>query len=105
MIGGVSRLAAAAPAAAQPESPTAAVEGMRRLSLKFDKESWIEIRGRGGKLLASQLNPGGSEQTFEGKPPFSLIIGNAQHVRLSYDDKPVDLVPHVKVEVARFTLD
>jgi len=26
-------------------------------------------------------------------------------VRLSYDDRPIDLAPHVKVEVARFTLD
>jgi len=65
----------------------------------------VEIRGRGDKLLASGLNPGGSEQTIEGKPPFSLVIGNAQHVRLSYDDRPIDLAPHVKVEVARFTLD
>jgi cytoskeleton protein RodZ len=39
-----------------------------------------------------------------GRPPFSLVIGNAQHVHLLYDDRPVDLNPYVKVEVARFTL-
>jgi len=32
------------------------------------------------------------------------VIGNAQHVRVRYNDSPVDLGPHTKVEVARFTL-
>ena len=73
--------------------------------MKFERTSWVEIRGGDGKVLTSQLNSGGSEQTIEGRPPFSLVIGNAQHVRLSYDDRPIDLVPHVKVEVARFTLE
>lgn len=97
--------AAAAPA---PEAPPAAApegDGVRRLRLKYDREAWVEIRGRGDKLLTSRLNPGGTEQVVEGRPPFSLVIGNAQHVSLSYDDKPVDLAPYVKVEVARFTLD
>ena len=73
--------------------------------MKFDQASWVQIRGRDGKTLISQLNPAGSEQAVEGRPPFSLIIGNAQYVRLSYDDQQIDLAPHVKVEVARFTLD
>jgi cytoskeleton protein RodZ len=77
----------------------------RRIVMKFERESWVEIRGQDGRTLFSQLNSAGSEQTVEGKAPFTLIIGNAQHVRLSYDDRPIDLTPHVKVEVARFTLD
>jgi cytoskeleton protein RodZ len=106
--------AASAPAAAeqpapQAEAPAAApaapAEGARRIALKFDRESWVEIRGHDGKALISQLNPGGTERVVEGRPPFALIIGNAQYVRLTYDDRPVDLAPYVKVEVARFTLD
>lgn len=91
--------------AAAPSAPPPAAEGNRRIVLKFDRASWVEIRGRDGKTLLSQLNPAGSEQTVEGKPPFSLIIGNAQHVRLSYEDRQIDLAPHVKVEVARLTLE
>jgi cytoskeleton protein RodZ len=53
----------------------------------------------------SQLHEGGTQRTVVGVPPFSVVIGNAQHVRLSYDDRPVDLMPYVKVEVARFTLE
>jgi cytoskeleton protein RodZ len=98
---------AAAPAApeAAPVAPAPAAEGVHRIHLMYERDSWVEIRSRGEKLLTSRLNAGGTEQTVEGRPPFSLIIGNAQYVRLTYDDKPVDLAPHVKVEVARFTLD
>ena len=95
---------AQAPQAAAPASKPAA-EGMRRIVMKFDGLSWVEIKDRGGKTLLSQLNPAGSEQAVEGRPPFALIIGNAQQVRLSYDERPIDLAPHVKVEVARFTLE
>jgi cytoskeleton protein RodZ len=93
--------ATAAPVAAPAERK----EGTRRITLKFERDSWVEIRGRDGKTLLSKLNASGSEETVEGRPPFALIIGNAHHVRLSYDDQPIDLAPHVKVEVARFTLD
>jgi len=40
-----------------------------------------------------------------GTPPFSLVIGNASHVRLTYNGKPVDLAPHIKVDVARLTIE
>ena len=102
---GTSGIAPAAVAEAPATAPAAPAEGTRRIALKFDRESWVEIRGRDGKTLISQLNAGGSERVVEGRPPFALIIGNAQYVRMTYDDRPVDLAPYVKVEVARFTLD
>lgn len=109
--------APAAEPAAKPEPQSAApvpapaarssipAEGGRALRLRFERDAWVQIRGRGGKLLLSELNRAGTERLVEGTPPFDLVIGNAQHVRLSYADRPVDLTPHVKVEVARFTLD
>jgi cytoskeleton protein RodZ len=50
------------------------------------------------------LNPAGTERVVEGVPPFSLVIGNARHVRLTYGEREIDLRPHTRVEVARFTL-
>jgi cytoskeleton protein RodZ len=81
-----------------------AVPGGRRLVLRADREAWIEVKDGADRVLLSSLNPAGSERVVYGRPPFSLVIGNAQHVRLTYDDQPVDLNPYVKVEVARFTL-
>lgn len=97
----------AAPEPAQERAPPAAQpsEDRHRIVMRFERESWVEIRGGDGRILTSELNRAGSERTVDGDPPFALVIGNAQHVRLSYDDRPIDLAPHVKVEVARFTLE
>jgi cytoskeleton protein RodZ len=37
-------------------------------------------------------------------PPFAVVVGNAQGVRLTYDGKPVDLAPHTRIDVARLVL-
>jgi cytoskeleton protein RodZ len=87
------------------EGERAAAPAAHRIVLRFERESWVEVRGRGGKVLTSALNAGGTERVVEGEGPFALVIGNAQHVRLTYDEQPVDLAPHIKVEVARFTLE
>jgi cytoskeleton protein RodZ len=102
--------AAIAPAkpAAAPSAPAApeqaAASGTSRITLQFDGESWVEIRSGSGKLLVASLHTAGTERLVSGLPPFEVVIGNAQQVRLTYNDKPVDLSPYVKVEVARFTL-
>ncbi len=87
----------------EPERPPAA-DGSHRITLRFERESWVEIRARDGRILLSQLNPAGTERVVEGEPPFNVVIGNAPHVRLRYDELPIDLAPYVRVEVARFTL-
>ena len=79
--------------------------GSKRIALQFDRESWVEIKQIDGKTLLSQLNPGGSRQVVEGVPPFIVIIGNAPNVHLSYNDQPVDLRPHFKIDVARLILE
>lgn len=78
---------------------------LRRIDLEFDKDSWVEIKQGDGRTLLSQLNVGGTRQILEGKPPFAVVIGNAPAVRLRYNDEPVDLRPHFKVDVARLTLE
>jgi cytoskeleton protein RodZ len=92
-----------APQPAEAKEPPAG--GARRIALQFERESWVQVRGRDGKVLLSQLNAAGTERIIEGRPPFDLVIGNAQHVRLRYDDRDVDLAPHLKIDVARLTLE
>jgi len=88
-----------------PERAAATAKGGRRLILQFEREAWVEVRSGNGKFLLSQTNPAGTEKVLEGDPPFFLVVGNAPHVRVTYNDKSVDLAPHVKREVARLTLD
>lgn len=94
----------------QPEKIAAAEEtdklapGTHRIVLRTEGEAWLEIKDGAGRLLISSLNPAGTERTLRGRPPFDIVIGNASSVKLTYDGKPVDLRPHTRVEVARFTL-
>jgi len=92
--------------AAQAQKPSPGGGGSEgRIRLEFDSESWVEIRDRDGKTLMSQLNPAGSRRVVLGRPPLSLVIGSGAAVRLTYNDKPVDLKPYIQIEVARLTLN
>jgi cytoskeleton protein RodZ len=100
-----------------PEAPQAAAEpeeqaddekplapGVHRLVLRTEGEAWLEVKDAAGRMLISSLNPPGTQRAVRGRPPFEIVIGNASAVRLTYNDKPVDLRPYTKVQVARFTL-
>ena len=73
--------------------------------MQFDQESWVEVRDAHNKVIFAKLNKAGREEYVTGLPPFRVVVGNARGVRLSYDDKPIDLAPHTGVTVARLTLE
>jgi cytoskeleton protein RodZ len=79
--------------------------GEHVVRFRFEQESWVEIRDRNGSRIFSQLNPAGTTQVVSGLPPLSLVVGNAAGVRLMHNDQLVNLAPHVKVDVARLTLE
>jgi cytoskeleton protein RodZ len=76
----------------------------RQLHMKFDQDSWVEIRDGNNRVIFSKLSRAGRQERVTGTPPFAVTVGNARGVRLQYDDKPVDLAPHTGVTVARLTL-
>ena len=89
---------AAAPVSTGPKT------GPHRLVVRTDGEAWIEIKDSADRMLVSSLNPAGSERVVRGRPPYTLVIGNASNVRVTYDDKPIDLAPHTRQDVARLTV-
>jgi cytoskeleton protein RodZ len=104
---------AAKPATAKPENAVEAAPidttqviaaGGGVVRLRFKGSSWVEIKDGRGKLLLSRVNAGGSEAEVSGRPPFSVIVGNAPEVELTYNNRSFDLEPYTRVAVARFTL-
>ena len=79
--------------------------GEKQLQLRFEVDSWIEIRDRNDTVIYSKLNRAGSDERVNVAPPVKLIIGNARGVRLNYDNRAVDLTPHIGVSVARLTVE
>jgi cytoskeleton protein RodZ len=75
------------------------------LVLSFDIESWIEIKDADGRVLVVGTERPGSTRAVEGRGPFSLIIGNAPGVRLSYRGRPVNLEPHTQRGIARLVVE
>lgn len=97
-------MAPMAPATAPPVGAVAE-ENAKRLEFVFEDEAWVQVKDKDGRILLSQLNPKGSRQTVQGVPPFGLIVGNATHVKVTYNAKQIDLSPHSKMDVARLTLE
>ena len=106
----VAKAVAPPPAEAVPAAETHAVStpapasGVHRIVVSCEQECWIEVKDALERQLVSSLNPAGTERVVRGRAPFELVIGNAQHVRVTYNGRPIDLQPHTRVEVARFTL-
>jgi len=91
--------------AAPLQAPAAAPPEQALLRFVFRRDSWVEVREADGRVIFTRLNAAGTEEQVTGKPPFSLVIGNASGVLLRYGDRAVELEPHiVGGGVARLTL-
>ena len=106
----LSRVAAATrvePAKAEAPVVAPPVRGPNDHTVRFSfrGESWVDIRDRSGRVLLQRINTPGSEAEVSGRPPFTIIIGNAPDVKLTYDGREFPLEPHTRVAVARFTLE
>ena len=74
------------------------------LVLSFQGPSWAEIRDSRGQLLVSRLVGADSVEQVRGVPPFDIILGNARVVTVMYLDKPLDLGPYTRRNIARLTV-
>jgi len=92
--------------AAASSSVPAVNQGLDRIVLAFDGDSWVEVRDASGKNVFSRMNHAGSVQEVQGQAPFSLVIGNAASVRLTWKGQPVNLASYLKngSQVARLTV-
>lgn len=91
-------------ASTKPPPLAKVAAGVHRLVIRCEEEAWIEVRDANERALVSSLNPAGAERVVQARGPLTLIIGNAQHVRVLHNDRPIDLAPYTKVETARFAL-
>ena len=99
-------LVAGTPAEVAP-APTPAVPKPvgTQLVLEFGEISWARVEDASGKSLLSGVISPGDTQTLDGKPPYSVFLGNAPGVKVSFGGVPVDLKPFVKGNsTARFSV-
>lgn len=74
------------------------------IGFTFAAPSWVEvIDGTGRTVLEAKFKAGDAEE-ITGRPPFSIVIGNAPATRMAYNGKEFDLAPHTKLTTARIKL-
>lgn len=78
--------------------------GVHRIVMRCEEEAWLEVKDANGRNLLSSLNPAGCERVVQGRGPFTVVIGNASHVRVLHNDRDFDLQPHTRQDIARFTI-
>ena len=93
--------AAIVPASAGP-APAGAVAALR---FRFEQAAWVEVRDGGGKLLLHGMQPAGSTREIAGRRPYSLVVGNAVHVRLDHGGRDIELGALARQGVARLKID
>ncbi len=107
-IAGTPPPAAAAgtePATTEAAAPAAPVPVGTQLVLEFESISWARVEDSTGKSLLSGVISAGDKQTLDGKPPYSVFLGNAPGVKATFGGLPVDLKPFVKGNsTARFSV-
>jgi cytoskeleton protein RodZ len=76
-----------------------------RVVIRCNEEAWIEVKDANDRMLVSSLNPKGAERVVRARGPLTLVIGNPAQVRVMHNDRSIDLAPHTKSGIARFTLE
>jgi cytoskeleton protein RodZ len=92
-----------------PEPETAAGENTRppsaeilagdqpaTVTMKFSDDSWAELIDASGQRLMFDLFTRGREQSVTGKPPFTILLGNASGVTLEYNGQPVPMERYIR---------
>lgn len=90
--------------AASTAEASAPSGGARKIELEFTTGSWVDLRDADDKRLLYEHVNQGRRISVEGKPPFSVFLGNAEGVRIEYEGKPFDFSEFANGVYARFSL-
>ncbi|MGE5160532.1 MAG: RodZ domain-containing protein [Betaproteobacteria bacterium] len=88
-----------APAPSQPMNEAGSL-----LLLSFSGSSWVEVTDASGKVVVSQTAGAGEAIQPTGRPPFSVVIGDASKATVKVRGEAFDLEPVTRANIARFTV-
>ncbi|HEY8354597.1 MAG TPA: RodZ domain-containing protein [Methylophilaceae bacterium] len=92
-------------AAVVAAQPAAATDGLAELRLKASERSWVSITDRNNRNLFDKIMAVGVEEVVRGEPPLQVVVGNAPHTTLTYNNQVIDLAPATNGRVARLKLE
>lgn len=92
---------AVAPAVVEaPAAPTGT-----QLILQFTAISWARVQDATGKSLVSGVISAGERMVLDGRPPYSVFLGNAPGVNVEFGGQAVNVAPYTRSNsTARFSV-
>jgi cytoskeleton protein RodZ len=75
------------------------------VAMEFSGPCWVDIRDSEHSYKLFGEMHAGDRRVLEGKPPYSVILGNAAAVKITVNGAPFDLTSITRGNVARFKLD
>lgn len=87
-----------------PSNSMPSVRAADTLGFRFNEDSWVEVRNGVGDLIHADLGEMGQTISVRGDAPFSILVGYAAGVQLTYNGDPVALTPHTRQSVARLVV-
>ncbi|MCL4526291.1 MAG: DUF4115 domain-containing protein [Gammaproteobacteria bacterium] len=92
------------PVAPVPATRSAAVATGPGLMFQFSADCWVQVKDSSGKTLLAVLGHRDDVLRVDsGTPPYSVLVGKASAVTISYDGRPVPLAANV-LGVARLQI-
>lgn len=74
------------------------------LVLRFSGDSWVQVQAPDGRTLEKGLLPAGTTRSYASGEVGRVTLGNASAVVVQQGDRPQDLTPFRRANVARFTV-
>ena len=82
----------------------AGTQGSDVLSLRFNQDSWVEVRDATNQRVMYRLGKAGETRTARGKAPFRVFLGNSPGVQIEYNGSNFDQSGFAHGNVARFSV-
>jgi cytoskeleton protein RodZ len=68
-------------------------------------DSWVEVLDKDKQTLVKRLFKAGETQQVTGRGPLWVSVGNAEKTKVFVSEKPFDLLPVTRENVARFSVN
>ena len=86
--------------------PAEAVQVPAALVLEFNEASWVRVEDGSGRRVLNGLIQGGETRAIDETGPFSVFLGYAPGVDVSFQGESVDVSQHMRGNnTARFTVE
>jgi len=85
-------------------NPIPPADSETNIELNFSEDCWVNVTDAKGHILLNKVMNANTNIELSGQAPLSLSLGRASAVTMKVNKADFDLAPHIRGDVAKFTL-